>query len=101
MHFHLRVITIGRERIDAAAGNTSSAGWDGTHGGALAAACAGIYDLRHSDHSPRRYRNFFTRARVPSDASILTPDAKPTKPNDGNVFPFGKRGLQQIQNPLK
>jgi hypothetical protein len=47
MHFRLRVITIGRERIDAAAGNTSSAGWDGTHGGAVAAACAGICELRH------------------------------------------------------
>ena len=47
MHFHLSVITIGSERIDAAAGNTSSAGWDGTHGGAVAAACAGTCDLRH------------------------------------------------------
>ena len=47
MHFQLRVITFGRERIDAAAGNTSSVGSDGTHGGAVAAASAGICDLRH------------------------------------------------------
>ena len=47
MHFHLRVITIGNERIDAAAGNASSAGWGGTHGGAVAAGCAGICELRH------------------------------------------------------
>ena len=46
MHFHLRVIIIGPERIDAAAGNTSSAGWDGIHGGVVAAACAGICELR-------------------------------------------------------
>ena len=52
MHFQLRVITIGSERIDAAAGNTSSAGWDGTHGGAVAAACAGICDLKHETPRP-------------------------------------------------
>lgn len=46
MHFHLRVIIIGPERIDAAAGNTSSAGWDGTHGAVVAAACAGTCDLK-------------------------------------------------------
>ena len=47
MHFHLRVITIGSERIDAVDGNTSSAGWDGTHGGAVTVACAHICELRH------------------------------------------------------
>ena len=82
MHFHLRVITIGRERIDAAAGNTSSVGSDGTHGGALAAACAGICDVRHEitpDNSARWDRDLFSYAGIPSRAGILPAEAEPTE----------------------